>query len=210
MAVIAILAAIIFPVFSMVKEKGRETTCLNNLRQLGMGMRLYADDWNGHFPNSRVETGGDGNPSGNWAGVYEVHGKCDPRKGQIYSYIKSVGIYLCPSDEGVTPEQITDPNALPYPLSYSMNNLTDYRTVSCMEKASTSRVGLLIHEDRSSINDGDFYWLGWANGVEGYDLPGKMHNGGTCVLYCDLHVKWQHYDTVIQALRNNEWEPAKL
>ena len=75
--IIAVLAAILFPVLLAVKENGRQTTCLNNLRQLGKGMRLYADEWNGHYPISRVMNGGNGNPSGNWAGVYDVHGKCD-------------------------------------------------------------------------------------------------------------------------------------
>lgn len=73
-AVIAILAGIIFPVVSSVKEKGNQATCLSNLRQLGAAMRMYADDNSGCFPAARVVEGGDGNPAGNWAGVYHVNG----------------------------------------------------------------------------------------------------------------------------------------
>lgn len=207
-AVIAILSAVIFPVVMSAKENSRKTTCLCNLMQLGKGIRLYADQWNDHFPIARLDIGGHKNPRGNWAGVYELHGVCKPTLGQIYPYVRNVGVYLCPDDKGVKASQITAPNAQPYPLSYSMNNLSDYRTSSTM--AASSKVGLLIHEDRQSINDGDFYWYGWSNHREGQDRPGSMHNGGTCIVYCDLHTGWQKYEAVIQALRNREWDPLNV
>jgi prepilin-type N-terminal cleavage/methylation domain-containing protein len=205
-AIIAILAALLLPVLLTAREKGKQATCLNNLSELGKGMRLYADDWNDYLPMSRLENGGYGNPSGNWAGVDQVFGKCDPKVGQIFRYVKNVDIYLCPSDRGVKPSRVNDPNALPYPLSYSMNNIADYRAPTAMN-AATSKVGLLIHEDRDTIDDGDFYWFGWTDDGEGQNRPSKIHNGGTCVLFCDLHAKWQKYETVIQALRNGEWDP---
>lgn len=208
LGIIAVLAGMLFPVLAGVKENGRQTACLNNLGQLGKGMRLYADQWGGHLPTSRLENGGYGKPRGNWAGVYDVFGKCDPRLGQIYPYVRNVDVYLCPDDRGVKPARVTEPDALPYPLSYSMNNIVDYRDVSSME-ASPGYVGLLIHEDRDSIDDGDFYWVGWTDGGEGANRPGKMHHGGTCILYCDMHVKWQKYETVIRALRDNEWDPLR-
>ncbi len=206
--IIAILAAILFPVFLAIKERGRQAACLSNLMQLGKGMSLYGDEWNGYFPTSRLENGGYGNPSGNWAGVYDVHGKCDPTKGQIYRYVRNVGVYLCPSDRGRNPARVWADGALPYPLSYTMNNITDYRTAITMQSRS-SKIGLLIQEDRDSINDGDFYWYGWKDGEEGKDNPSKIHGGGTCVLYCDLHVKCLKYETVLQALRDGEWDPLR-
>jgi prepilin-type N-terminal cleavage/methylation domain-containing protein len=45
-AIIAILAALLFPSLSRAKAKVRRTTCLNNLRQINLGIRLYADDSN--------------------------------------------------------------------------------------------------------------------------------------------------------------------
>ena len=44
-AVIAILAAILFPVFAQAREKARQTTCVSNLRQIGMAWQLYAQDY---------------------------------------------------------------------------------------------------------------------------------------------------------------------
>lgn len=204
--VIALLAAIVFPVFVTIKECGRRTTCLSNLRQLGTGMRLYANDSDGRLPWARVMNGGEGNPSGNWAGVYAVHGKCDPSKGQIYRYVKNIGVYLCPSNRGIALPRI-QADALPYPLSYSMNNMLSNLRVENIVR--TGRVGLLLHEDPATINDGDFYWLGWTDGREGGDMPGRIHNGGTCVVFCDLHAKWQSFDAVAQALSNADWDPSK-
>jgi prepilin-type N-terminal cleavage/methylation domain-containing protein len=43
-AIIAILAALLLPVLSSGKAKARQTTCLNNLRQINLGVRMYADD----------------------------------------------------------------------------------------------------------------------------------------------------------------------
>ena len=43
-AVIAIIAAILFPVFAKVREKARQTTCASNLRQLGLAFLQYGED----------------------------------------------------------------------------------------------------------------------------------------------------------------------
>ena len=55
-AIIAILAAILFPVFAQAREKARSISCLNNLKQIGTAMQLYAQDydegmptWNSYF-----------------------------------------------------------------------------------------------------------------------------------------------------------------
>lgn len=48
-AIIAILAALLLPVLGRAKEHGRRSKCLNNLRQMGIGSQMYADDFNGHL-----------------------------------------------------------------------------------------------------------------------------------------------------------------
>ncbi len=57
-AIIAILAAILFPVFAQAREKAKETSCLSNMKQIALGFKMYADDFDGDFPNG-CYTGGD-------------------------------------------------------------------------------------------------------------------------------------------------------
>ena len=51
-SIIALLAAILFPVFAKAREKARQTTCASNLRQLGMAFSLYAHDYDDGYPNT--------------------------------------------------------------------------------------------------------------------------------------------------------------
>lgn len=54
MAVIAILAALLFPVLSAAKAKTQRAACMNNLRQINFALRMYADDdHGGALPNTR-------------------------------------------------------------------------------------------------------------------------------------------------------------
>jgi len=51
-AIIGILAALLLPVLSVAKDRARRTACLNNLRQISVGIRMYADDANDTSPSS--------------------------------------------------------------------------------------------------------------------------------------------------------------
>src|SRR5512140_352980 len=52
-AIIAILAAILFPVFAKAREKARQTTCLNNQRQIAASMTMYIQDHDEMFPTAQ-------------------------------------------------------------------------------------------------------------------------------------------------------------
>jgi len=81
-AIIAILAAILFPVFAKVREKARQTSCLSNLKQLGLAVAQYNEDFDEKSPNGANWS----YPGGNgWA-------------GEVYPYIKSNNVFLCPDD----------------------------------------------------------------------------------------------------------------
>src|ERR1041385_6761695 len=49
-AIISLLAAIVLPVFATVRAKGRETSCLSNMRQQGLAFSMYVQDYDGFFP----------------------------------------------------------------------------------------------------------------------------------------------------------------
>src|ERR1700753_3578344 len=51
-AIIAILAAILFPVFAQAREKARQTTCLSNEKQIGLGIMQYVQDYDETYPQS--------------------------------------------------------------------------------------------------------------------------------------------------------------
>ena len=86
-AIIAILAAILFPVFQKVRENARRTACLSNTKQVALAVIQYSQDNDEKCPGGVDGYGG--NPAGvggsGWA-------------GQVYAYVKSTGVFLCPDD----------------------------------------------------------------------------------------------------------------
>src|SRR5690242_13596860 len=50
-AIIAIMAAILFPVFAQAREKARQTMCASNLRQMGLAVTMYRQDYDSRNPN---------------------------------------------------------------------------------------------------------------------------------------------------------------
>src|SRR5258708_31181259 len=52
--IIAILAAILFPGFAQARESGRSTSCLSNMKQIGLALRMYSQDYDEKFPNIRI------------------------------------------------------------------------------------------------------------------------------------------------------------
>ena len=53
-AIIAILAAILFPVFAQARDKARQTSCLSNMKQLGISEMMYIQDYDETFPRLRL------------------------------------------------------------------------------------------------------------------------------------------------------------
>jgi prepilin-type N-terminal cleavage/methylation domain-containing protein len=53
-AIVAILVALLFPAVSAAKSRAQRTVCLNNLRQINLGVRLYADDLNDATPTVEI------------------------------------------------------------------------------------------------------------------------------------------------------------
>lgn len=94
-AIIAVLAAILFPVFNQAREKARQSSCLSNVRQIGMATLLYVQDYDETFPLYQY------NNLIYWCGGRDtVLQKLDKTRGIIYPYIKSGDIQRCPSYTG--------------------------------------------------------------------------------------------------------------
>jgi prepilin-type N-terminal cleavage/methylation domain-containing protein len=107
MAIIAILAALLLPAVSRVKEKAYMTQCLSNLRQIGVGIRLYVDDNNSTFP---LWATGPWPPGPGWKNYSLGLGGNDPQPAYnfmalakdrpLYPYIKPSNVFRCPADRG--------------------------------------------------------------------------------------------------------------
>src|ERR1700687_3605671 len=99
-AIIAILAAILFPVFAQARDKARQSACLSNAKQIGLAVTMYANDYDETFFwqkdwNEEVDVG-----SGFWGPSYKTYVRWPFAHAP---YIKNFEVYKCPSDKG-TPD----------------------------------------------------------------------------------------------------------
>lgn len=98
-AIIAILAAILFPVFSQAKEAAKKSSCLNNMRQIGLSLGLYLSDNDDALPDRRdIKEELGYRPWTTWP-------PSDPRSGWIIPLLEQYAakglIWECPSAKGV-------------------------------------------------------------------------------------------------------------
>ncbi|HEY3328586.1 MAG TPA: DUF1559 domain-containing protein [Capsulimonadaceae bacterium] len=118
-AIIAILAAILFPVFATAREKARQSSCQSNLRQIGLAMAQYAQDFDERMVPAIFYSATDTFRS-NWV-------------RQSYVYTQSMQVYTCPTDTSTGPAAMssssywTGGTTLPYVphVSYGVNFLLE-------------------------------------------------------------------------------------
>lgn len=92
-AIIAILAGLLLPTLSKAKDRAGRIKCLSNLRQLGLGSQLYADEHNGNFSGA------------SWLASYnppqvpnsDRDDRDDDQSWQYPAYVPSLGVFLCPA-----------------------------------------------------------------------------------------------------------------
>jgi prepilin-type N-terminal cleavage/methylation domain-containing protein/prepilin-type processing-associated H-X9-DG protein len=208
-AIIAILAAILFPVFAQAREKARQASCSSNLKQLGVAMRMYQDDYDGrHIPAYDFGYGWRKCPFKIWPDF-------------IQPYVKNIDIFACPSGRestfiddparkcdamGAQPALGTKTN--PWRLSYVYNegyiDKKGYNGMVC-ESTDTADIGCpdaAIEDPAGTIALTDGIPPG-SNAVVVYliardsDLGAakdqkvlKRHSSGFNALHADGHVKW--------------------
>jgi len=187
-AIIAILAAILFPVFAKAREKARQSSCLNNLKQIGVAFLQYSQDYDERFPKGDSAAWGDSA----WPG-YPHGGYVDA----IYPYVKNVQVFMCPSDSlrdcvsnGNTGGHTYGSDYLPgtYPnqqLSY-MYNYYLYSYPQSMLQYPAETVMACEGIQRPYI-----YATGnKLNPLEARLIGGSRHNEGQNVAFVDGHAKW--------------------
>jgi prepilin-type N-terminal cleavage/methylation domain-containing protein/prepilin-type processing-associated H-X9-DG protein len=185
-AVIAILAALLLPALSRVKEKGRRAACQSNLHQIGLAMRMYADDDEHGWLPGTAHIGTDDS----W-----VH-TLAPYAGNVDR------IRVCPSDRR-SEERLANRGT-----SYVMNEYTsllaldpfglpipgenDFRKLDSIPKPSETFVVFETSDlAGSGITQDHTHSRNWINGWSAVtsDIQPDRHGGTANYLFADAHVE---------------------
>lgn len=190
-AIIAILAAMLLPALSAAKQRAWTISCTSNLRQINLGMALFADDSQGLFPKS----GGDipwnvtnpDSPSNSWM-------------QQIYSYVQNTNAYHCPSNKLVPQNVQSEFNYFngvraAYIAAGEQAAAVDSKKIRFPSIYVLSGDTLDFTPDDSDKDDYTQNCVGGpANGLPSEDW--QAHNQGQNILFADGHAKWyKGYDT---------------
>lgn len=202
-AIIALLAAILFPVFARARENARRASCQSNMKQLGLGMAQYIQDYDERFPFSS-----DGTVDGarGWG-------------GRIFPYIKSAQVYVCPSETYKNATVVSygmNDNIGGY-ATYFIGTYGVYKSVSFAQFNAPAQSVLLFEvtknpadvtsptETNTPSGDGEQFRggpgatrfaTGWMRGCPDYysNYLGETNVGrhleGSNFLAADGHVKW--------------------
>ncbi len=188
-AIIAILAAILFPVFARARENARRSSCQSNLKQIGLGMLQYSQDYDEKYLPQRIT----GTATTNLHFGY-----------LLQPYLKSKQIFLCPSAAGsevalttanygggntdhVWTADATTPGG-EFKGSYAMNQAFYLLgPLSLAEVTKPSETGLFFDAAwPESSGAGDPSFLGGS----------KRHLEGGNIAYADGHVKFGPHSNI--------------
>jgi prepilin-type N-terminal cleavage/methylation domain-containing protein/prepilin-type processing-associated H-X9-DG protein len=209
-AIIGILAALLFPALARVRENGRSKSCLSNMKQLGMAFQQYTMDYNRRYPGAGVYFPGYGGHPGGWApgNGHWVSGPNNPladlasqepvvdassptgyrvadvKSGALYPYVKSETVYVCPSNSDGEKKR----------LSYTMN--CGISMIHGTRITEPSDIVVLV--DEAKANDGYFFAVDNAkagSGGNSTDALVDIHNGGGNLLFADGHAKFFTFES---------------
>ncbi|MBP8953724.1 MAG: DUF1559 domain-containing protein [Armatimonadetes bacterium] len=184
-AIIAILAAILFPVFARAREKARQTSCMNNVKQITLGFLQYVQDYDERFP---------------WFVTNPAQG--EPWWIVTQPYIKNEQVLQCPNWPASGSTTYWG-KYYPYPR-YGMNHYIMYNTSGAGGLAVIKRPAEIVLTGDCCHGMGDAWRFAWPLAPGSYSSsPRKcdaaqqgqnpdyaVHNGGTNLGFVDGHAKW--------------------
>ena len=190
-AIIAILAAILFPVFQRVRENARRTACLSNLKQLGLAVTQYTQDYDERMPSATAGLSGDMR-AGGWI-YYSKFGqatlKFDPTQGSIYPYTKSTQLYVCPDDSS---GQTTG-------VSYGISSCVGSEPIGTIHTGKAlaqfdNPSGIMLFGEEASGSAGLSTNDAYLNAHSSKDNVSLRHSGGSNFTFVDGHSKYYLLD----------------
>ena len=98
-AILGVLAAIIFPTFAVVRANARRTSCLSNLKQIGAAMEMYKADYDGRFPFA-VDPYDKYHVGGGFPGSFDALVPTLPLINEVLWPYSSKQVFQCASDTG--------------------------------------------------------------------------------------------------------------
>ena len=201
-AVIAILAAVLLPVLAKARAKSQSAYCLNNLKQLQLGWKLYEGDNNGWFPvnTSRLVSGVPESTSNSWVlgnAQYDTN-TTNITAGSLYPLVASLSVYHCPADQLIVKGSTSVQRLRSYSVEGWLGANFDYhdgwfwpdpRYAKTRDSTITwpgpADVFAFIDDNELTIDDGIFV-LGTD---EWYDYPADRHSQGANMSFLDGHVE---------------------
>ena len=189
-AIIAILAAILFPVFARAREKARQSSCLSNVKQIGLAFMQYVTDYDSRWPR----------PWNNQPGVI-AGSNYVTWADMISPYVKNMQIYQCPSLQFTQAQMAytTTPFAYYYNMNATDGGLSTRAEAQIVAPATT----IFLIDGWGSM---DAYWpatalAGVINGdsspayVASASTIARRHNGGLNAGFADGHAKFMSSST---------------
>ena len=220
-AIISILAAILFPVFARARESARRASCMSNLKQIGLGMMMYVQDYDEVYPPRYV--GWQGMPPGGDWGAPNHPQTYWYWQQLLYPYTKNLQVSICPSIGGSASSSAV------LKQNYGVNYYLIHTSASLMRMASVQSAsttyaimdagGWSITKDQASVYQSGFYLPGMGTS-EGTcsgapaDLLSDCQTGrhflGVNMAFADGHVKWLKSSVVVAASKlSNDQNPFK-
>jgi prepilin-type N-terminal cleavage/methylation domain-containing protein/prepilin-type processing-associated H-X9-DG protein len=177
-AVIAILAALLFPVFAAARERGRQAACASNLKQIGTALHLYAQDWEEDFPPSLLGL---------------VSDPTDLYHSRLDRYLPktSDGVWICPSEtktEYLTTYRQND-QFFQAPDDVKCFQPTDPpRSLASVKQTSST---IMVTELRGNYHGWDWFpaFPNWITTPPGFSIIGLVHQKKSNYLFADGHVR---------------------
>jgi prepilin-type N-terminal cleavage/methylation domain-containing protein/prepilin-type processing-associated H-X9-DG protein len=219
-AIIAILASLLLPLLSRAKAKAQRIACINNERQLGLTLQMYAADNQDRLPANGYTTPTSGYKlwvvgDGHWdpPSFTNLDLLINPNYALFANYIKAAEVYKCPSDKSSV---VLGDTKFPKIRSYALNCYLDWETpqqnnnnpnyvsftkTSDFASAPPAQIlgyldvapGFVCHSGFVVVEDTSLY----------YHMPSAQHERGGDISYADGHVeyhRWTEPQTIQEAL----------